>query len=86
MPKLKDRRIPAAGIPRFPGAGSSARGQPDPKARPKGVVDGHRVNIPEPGKLRKGSRKKVLQGSSDSPDEGFARIPRSASTPPRKAP
>ena len=60
--------------------------QPDPKARPKGVVDGHGVNIPQPGKLRKGSRKKVLQGSSDSPDEGFARIPCSASTPPRKAP
>ena len=40
-------RIPVAEIPRFPGAGSSSRGQSDPKARPKGVVDGHRVNIPE---------------------------------------
>ena len=38
--------IPGAGIPRFPGAGSSARGQPVPKARPKGVADGRRVNIP----------------------------------------
>ena len=40
-------RIPVAGIPRFPGAGSSARGQSAPKARPKGVVDGHGVNIPQ---------------------------------------
>ena len=31
---------------RFPGAGSSARGQSAPKARPKGVVDGRQVNIP----------------------------------------
>ena len=40
------RRNPIAGIPRFPGAGSSARGQSAPKARPKGVVDGRQVNIP----------------------------------------
>ena len=40
-------RIHTAGIPRFPGAGSSARGQSAPKARPKGVVDGHEVNIPQ---------------------------------------
>ena len=33
---------------RFPGEGTSAQGQPDPKARPKGVVDGQRVNIPVP--------------------------------------
>ena len=40
--------LPAtAGIPRFPGAGSSARGQSAPKARPKGVADGHGVNIPQ---------------------------------------
>ena len=52
---------------RIPGAGSSARGQPDPKARPKGVVDGHRVNIPEPGRFRKGSQKKRPMGLLDSP-------------------
>ena len=38
--------ILVAGIPRFPGAGSSARGQSAPKARPKGVADGQQVNIP----------------------------------------
>ena len=31
---------------RFPGEGKSAQGESEPKARPKGVVDGHRVNIP----------------------------------------
>ena len=40
--------IPVAGIPRLPGAGSSARGQSGPKVRPKGVADGHGVNIPRP--------------------------------------
>ena len=40
--------IPSAENPRFPGAGSSARGQSVPKARPKGVADGQRVNIPVP--------------------------------------
>ena len=39
-------KILVAGIPRFPGAGSSARGQSVPKIRPKGVVDGQQVNIP----------------------------------------
>jgi hypothetical protein len=34
---------------RFPGEGSSSRGKSGPKARPKGVVDGHPVEIPEPG-------------------------------------
>jgi hypothetical protein len=38
--------IPVAGIPRFPGAGSSARGQPAPKARPRGAADGEQANIP----------------------------------------
>ena len=31
---------------RFPGEGSSAQGKSGPKARPKGVVDGHQVDIP----------------------------------------
>ena len=31
---------------RFPGEGKSAQGESEPKARPKGVVDGQRVNIP----------------------------------------
>ena len=32
--------------PRFPPEGSSAEGKSGPKARPRGVVDGQRVNIP----------------------------------------
>ena len=31
---------------RFPGEGSSAQGKPGAKARPKGVVDAHTVEIP----------------------------------------
>ena len=31
---------------RFPGEGSSALGKPGAKARPKGVVDAHTVEIP----------------------------------------
>ena len=33
---------------RFPGEGKSAQGQSEAKARPKGVVDAQRVNIPAP--------------------------------------
>jgi hypothetical protein len=36
----------------FPGAGSSALGQSDPKPRPKGLGDGKRVNIPVPQDVR----------------------------------
>jgi hypothetical protein len=41
-------RTPSAGSPRFPGRGQSPQGESEPKARPKGVVDGKRVNIPAP--------------------------------------
>jgi hypothetical protein len=37
-----------AGSPRVPAQGSSAQGEPAPKARPKGVADGNQVNIPGP--------------------------------------
>ena len=33
---------------RFPGVGSSTPGKPGAKARPKGVVDAHAVDIPQP--------------------------------------
>ena len=36
---------------RFLGEGSSAQGKPGAKARPKGVVDAHTVEIPYPPKL-----------------------------------
>ena len=31
---------------RFPGEGSAAQGKPGSKARPRGVVDAHTVEIP----------------------------------------
>ena len=40
--------ILSAGSPRFPGRGQSYQGESVPKARPRGVVDGNQVNIPEP--------------------------------------
>ena len=40
-------RILAVESLRFPGEGSSAQGKSGPKARPRGVVDGHQVKIPE---------------------------------------
>ena len=36
--------------PRFLEQGSSSQGKPGAKARPKGVVDAHTVNIPWPPK------------------------------------
>ena len=39
-------RIVMAENLRFPGEGSSATGKPGAKARPKGVVDAHTVDIP----------------------------------------
>ena len=39
-------RIIMAESLRFPGEGSSAQGKPGAKARPRGVVDAHTVEIP----------------------------------------
>ena len=39
-------RIIMAESLRFPGEGSSAQGKPGAKARPRGVVDAHTVDIP----------------------------------------
>ena len=36
---------------RFLGEGSSAQGKPGAKARPRGVVDAHTVEIPWPPKI-----------------------------------
>ena len=41
------RNLPVESL-RFPGEGSSAQGKSGPKPRPKGVGDGHPVEIPEP--------------------------------------
>ena len=43
---IKQVRILFAESLRFPGEGKSAQGQPGPKTRSKGVVDGQQVNIP----------------------------------------
>ena len=45
------RTLPAE-RPRVPGPGQSAQGESGPKARPTGVVDGQRVDIPVPAKNR----------------------------------
>jgi hypothetical protein len=45
---LKRVRIPFAENPRIPGEGHSAQGEPEPKTRPTGVVDGEQVDIPAP--------------------------------------
>ena len=44
-------RIVMAENLRFPGVGSSALGEPGAKARPKGVVDAHMVEIPWPPRV-----------------------------------
>ena len=46
------RNLPVESL-RFPGEGSSAQGKSGPKLRPKGVDDGHQVEIPGPPKLGK---------------------------------
>ena len=45
---------------RFPGEGQSTQGKSGPKARPKGVVDGQRVDIPVPPCIAK----ELMQGHS----------------------
>ena len=46
MSSEKYVRIILAENLRVPGEGSSAQGKPGAKARPKGVVDAHTVDIP----------------------------------------
>ena len=60
---IRTARNRSAGYPRFPGPGSSSQGKADPKARPKGVVDGKQVNIPVPILMCDGGTKK---GRSDA--------------------
>ena len=57
-------RTPSAENPRIPGQGQSASGKSVPKARPKGVVDGNPVNIPEP--VRIDDEAGTQEGSSTS--------------------
>ena len=55
---IKEGKSLLAGSPRFPVPGSSGQGQSVPKAKPRGVVDGNPVNIPEPPfRSRAGTKK-----------------------------
>ena len=45
MSSVRQVRILSAENPRFPGRGQSFQGKSEPKARPKGVVDGRQFNI-----------------------------------------
>ena len=51
---------------RFPPEGSSAEGESGPKARPKGVANGQRVNIPVPSIADIEGRRRL-----DQPDVGY---------------
>jgi len=51
-------RILSPETPRVPSEGSSAKGQSGPKARPQGVADGKRVNIPVPLWVGDGGRRR----------------------------
>jgi hypothetical protein len=48
MSSVRQVRTLSADSPRIPESGQSPQGKSEPKARPKGVVDGKRVNIPVP--------------------------------------
>jgi hypothetical protein len=56
-------RILVAESLRFPGEGKSAQGKSGPKTRPKGVVDGQRVNIPAPRLAVEGVRTLLVKGA-----------------------
>ena len=55
-------RIHAIESLRFPGEGSSAQGKPGAKARPRGVVDAHTVEIPAPPIYLKSTRDTGAEG------------------------
>jgi hypothetical protein len=52
---------PHAVSPRVPAQRFSAQGESDPKARPKGVVDGKQVNTPVPIFAAMGGRRRLGQ-------------------------
>ena len=59
-------RIPSPETLRVPPDGSSAEGESGPKARPKGVANGQRVNIPVPSIADIEGRRRL-----DQPDVGY---------------
>ena len=54
-------KVSLAGRPRVPVQRSSGQGESVPKARPKGVVDGKRVNIPVLTFIAMGGRRRLNQ-------------------------
>ena len=60
---------PHAESPRFPAQRYSAQGESAPKARPKGVVDGKRVNIPVPDVIAMGGRRRLGEPGVGCPGE-----------------
>ena len=71
MSSVRRVRTPSADNPRVPERGQSPQGKSEPKARPKGVVDGKRVKIPAPNVwsdagVEKDSRSWVLDTSRRS--------------------
>ena len=72
-------RILVAVSLRFPPEGKSAEGEADPKARPKGVVDGLQVNIPAlvyvcPRRTHEANKVDLLAGPRSYPVCSFERL------------
>ena len=62
------KTIPA-GRPRVSVRRQSEQSESAPKARPKGVVDGKRVNIPVPIMIARGGRRRLGEPGVGSPGE-----------------
>ena len=60
-------KTPHAECPRVPAQRQSAQGESAPKARPKGVVDGKRANIPVLSGTARGGRRRLHQPGIGSP-------------------
>ena len=60
-----------AGRPRVPVRRQSEQGESVPKARPKGVVDGKRVNIPVPDYIAMGGRRRLGKPGVGCPGESM---------------
>ena len=61
MSSERQVRTLSAESPRIPGRGQSPQGKSEPKARPRGVVDGKQVNIPAPMVWSEAGEEKVSQ-------------------------
>ncbi len=64
---IKRMKSTLAGSPRVPVHRESGQGESTAKARPKGVVDGYRVNIPVLGVTAKGGRSRLCWPGDGGP-------------------